>query len=254
MSIVQNFIENTNKAKNSEEVFAYFELAIKNFGYDRICYSLITNHPSLGLNAGHGVMRNYPDDWMAHYLNNGYVAADPVPQYCFVTNRPFTWEHVTKLDCLNKKQVTVMNEAKEAKLLSGIAVPIHGIQGELSGVGLASSSGGVEINEDMLQTIRLISYQFHLTFTDKISTENYRFQKNPLTRREIEILSWAAEGKSDLDIADILGISYPTVRFHLNNTYKKLGANERIFAITKAIRHGYILPSYISNPPIEVVS
>lgn len=253
MPIIQKFIEDTNKAKNSKEVFAYYIVAMKNFGYDRICYSLITNHPSLGLNAGHGVMRNYPDDWMAHYVDNGYVTADPVPQYCFVTNRPFTWGHVTKLDCLNKKQLTVMQEAEEAKLLNGIAVPIHGIQGELSGVGLASSSGGIEINEDLLQTIQLITFQFHLTFSDMGSAENLRYQKNPLTKREIEILSWAAEGKSDLDIADILKISYPTVRFHLNNTYKKLSANERIFAITKAIRHGYILPSYIASP-IELVS
>lgn len=249
MTLVQKFIEDTNAASNSREVFSSFEKIMRDFGYDRICYSLITDHPSLGLNAGHGVMRNYPDDWMKHYVAKGYVEADPVPQFCFVTNRPFTWRHVTQMPCLNETQLKVMNEAEEAKLLSGIAVPIHGIQGELSGVGLASSSGGIDVDTNLLHLIRTIVLQFHLAYTEKEATENCKFTTNPLTKRETEILSWAAEGKSDMDISEILGISYPTVRFHLNNAYKKLGANERVFAVTKAIRHGLILPSYVDTPP-----
>lgn len=254
MALVEEFITDTNAAGSSHDVFAVFEKAMRSFGYDRICYSLITDHPSLGLKAGHGVLRNYPNDWMKHYVSNGYVEADPVPQFCFVTNRPFTWEHVTNLQYLTARQLLVMNEAREANLLDGIAVPIHGIQGELSGVGLASSSGGIDTDKETLHLIRAIVMQFHLAYTEKESSENFRYSKNLLTKREAEILSWAAEGKSDTDISDILGISYPTVRFHLNNAYKKLGANERIFAVTKAIRHGLILPSYIKNPPIEVAS
>lgn len=249
MALVEKFIEDTNKARTSCEVFSFFEDAMQKFGYDRICYSLITDHPSLGLNAGHGVMRNYPDDWMKHYVKSGYVEADPIPQFCFVTNRPFTWQQVTDMPCLSKTQIKIMNEAQEAMLLNGIAVPIHGIRGELSGVGLASSSGSIEVDTNLLHLIRTIVFQFHMAFTEKESTEKLKFTTNPLTKRETEILSWAAEGKSDIDIAEILGISYPTIRFHLNNAYKKLGANERVFAVTKAIRHGLILPSYVDTPP-----
>jgi DNA-binding CsgD family transcriptional regulator len=58
-------------------------------------------------------------------------------------------------------------------------------------------------------------------------------------------MSWAAEGKSDSVIAEILGVSHSTVRFHMNNVFKKLNANERTLATVKAIRHGLILPSFI---------
>ena len=64
-----------------------------------------------------------------------------------------------------------------------------------------------------------------------------------LTEREREILSWAAEGKSDAVIADIIGISHATIRFHLNNIFRKLQANERTLATVKAIRLGLIFPS-----------
>lgn len=46
---IDRFIEETNRAKSSMEVSELFGKALKNFGYDRFCYSLITAHPSVGL-------------------------------------------------------------------------------------------------------------------------------------------------------------------------------------------------------------
>ncbi|HEX2580389.1 MAG TPA: LuxR C-terminal-related transcriptional regulator [Dongiaceae bacterium] len=40
----------------------------------------------------------------------------------------------------------------------------------------------------------------------------------------------------------ILGISENTVKFHIKNASRKLGANSRVLAIVKAIRLGYIIP------------
>ena len=89
---IERFIEEANNAKSTREVAQLFGNALKEYGYDRFCYSLITNHPSLGLDAGHGVAENYPEDWMAHYKANRYEKKDPVPRQAFETLRPFTWE------------------------------------------------------------------------------------------------------------------------------------------------------------------
>lgn len=257
MADFETFITATNAAQTKHEVFDIFEHALKAYGYDRLCYSLITEHPSLGLEAGHGVVRNYAEDWMAHYIAEGYEAIDPVPKHCFATNRPFTWTEVTKLKGLTKKAQTVMDEAREAGLYDGVAVPIHGVKGELSGIGMASSTRGVALNPDMLCKIQALCLQFHLAYIGKEQQERQSCEKagTVLTAREKEILLWAAEGKSDPVIADILGISYSTVRFHLNNIYQKLDANERTFAVVKAIRCGLILPSYVSEleTPVRLV-
>ena len=47
------------------------------------------------------------------------------------------------------------------------------------------------------------------------------------------------------DIADIIGISYDTVRFHTKNLYKKLDVNERVFAVVKSLRLGLVTPTYV---------
>ena len=59
-----------------------------------------------------------------------------------------------------------------------------------------------------------------------------------LTPREIECLSWIADGKSYADIADILGISRNTVITHVNRAKKKLGVNTSYQAVAVVMQAG----------------
>ena len=51
-----------------------------------------------------------------------------------------------------------------------------------------------------------------------------------LTQREAEVLAWLAKGKTNRDIADILGMSPRTVNKHLEHIYVKLGVETRTAA------------------------
>lgn len=51
-----------------------------------------------------------------------------------------------------------------------------------------------------------------------------------LTRRESDVLAWVARGKTNQDIAAILGISPRTVKKHLEHVYAKLGVETRTAA------------------------
>ena len=57
-----------------------------------------------------------------------------------------------------------------------------------------------------------------------------REKESPLTPREREILQWVGAGKSDAQIAAILGLSARTVQKHLENSYVKLGVENRTAA------------------------
>ena len=56
-----------------------------------------------------------------------------------------------------------------------------------------------------------------------------------LTRREGEILKWAFIGKTNAEIGMILNISEFTVKNHVQNILRKLGASNRTHAVAKAI-------------------
>jgi DNA-binding CsgD family transcriptional regulator len=54
--------------------------------------------------------------------------------------------------------------------------------------------------------------------------------KPRLTRRELEILAWLGEGKSNTEIGVLLAISPRTVEQHCTNLFAKLGVESRLAA------------------------
>ena len=62
----------------------------------------------------------------------------------------------------------------------------------------------------------------------------------PLTSREIEVLSQIAEGNRNREIGEKLFITEETVKVHIKNIMGKLGASDRTQAVAIAIRRGII--------------
>jgi len=63
-----------------------------------------------------------------------------------------------------------------------------------------------------------------------------------LTTREQEVLAHLADGASNLEIADTLGISHKTVARHRENIMRKLSLHSRTELVKYAIRKGIIKP------------
>jgi putative nucleotidyltransferase with HDIG domain len=62
----------------------------------------------------------------------------------------------------------------------------------------------------------------------------------PLSRREIDALRGLAEGKVYKEIATEMGLSASTVRTHLHNVYRKIGATDRAQAVLVARERGWV--------------
>lgn len=56
-----------------------------------------------------------------------------------------------------------------------------------------------------------------------------------LTAREAEVLLWVAQGKSNLDVAAILGMSDKTVKQHMGSIFQKMGVEGRNAASLRAV-------------------
>ena len=72
-----------------------------------------------------------------------------------------------------------------------------------------------------------------------------------LTERELEVIRALAQGKSDRQIANALGISEKTVRNHTSNIYRKLHIFDRTQAVIYAIREGVIDVEELEYRPSE---
>jgi DNA-binding NarL/FixJ family response regulator len=65
---------------------------------------------------------------------------------------------------------------------------------------------------------------------------------NKLTEREAEALRLLIAGKTNKQIAIALGLQEITVKIHLRNCYKKIGATNRADAVRLAYEHGWRVP------------
>jgi DNA-binding CsgD family transcriptional regulator len=64
--------------------------------------------------------------------------------------------------------------------------------------------------------------------------------EDPLSERELEVLSLLATGKTNSEVARDLFVSVGTVKSHTGNIYRKLGARNRAEALARAREHGLI--------------
>ncbi len=78
-------------------------------------------------------------------------------------------------------------------------------------------------------------------FAPSTSAEPPAELAEPLTPRELEVLQRLTQGLSNKQIAQRLGVSEHTVKFHVNAILGKLGVQSRSEAIVQAVRLGLVV-------------
>lgn len=109
-----------------------------------------------------------------------------------------------------------------------------------AGVVIASPSGPGRLRFRLLSRISDDEMLLIIQPADPAEIERERIallqQRMGLTQREADVLYWLSLGKSNRDIADILGMSYRTVDKHLEHVYSKIGVESRAGAVAAATR------------------
>ncbi len=94
--------------------------------------------------------------------------------------------------------------------------------------------------EKMVETIRQVHAGKKRVLPEIASHLAEHLGDEPLTNREIDVLSHVAGGNRNRDIAETLFISEETVKVHIKHIMEKLGASDRLHAMVIAARRGFI--------------
>jgi DNA-binding NarL/FixJ family response regulator len=101
---------------------------------------------------------------------------------------------------------------------------------------IITTRAGVRIRMLYLGLVSGDELLFCVTEADESGAESALSRALSVTPRESEVLLWLSRGKSNADIAAILGLSPRTVDKHLEQIYKKIGVENRTAAVRMAIQ------------------
>ncbi len=179
------------------------------------------------------------NEWLDHYINRNLVRYDPVVEHALRLHDPLVWND-RLLDALSSERHQQFPLwVRRFGVSGGLVYPCPPRPGGDSVFVLYALAHGDSLAE-LANNICLISSLLHYpcAAVQRVYTEIHApAADNPLTDRELEVLDWASQGKTSQEIAMILSISERTVKFHLSNTYEKLGVVNRQQAIAKAIHN-----------------
>lgn len=199
---------------------------------------------------------------MVHDVPEGFLEAydrrrapnDPLSEFLTKSSKPFIWSHLGK--ALGTAARGLSETAHSYGLTDGVCVPVHRPGGYVGALGLAGPVNN--INKHAAVILQLMSIHFHDRVRELLDECNRQEAAAPcrvngrakkggkengqvvLSPRERECVAWVAEGKTDWDIGEILGISQSTAHFHVENAKKKLQVPTRVQLVVKAIGRGDI--------------
>ena len=154
--------------------------------------------------------------------------------FYFQDDRFGTWRPAPRLE-----NIRIVQQSDAVRIGTSIIAPAH-LPGGVIGAIVWASPEAFDITPVFLARaaeLSALSLKFFAAYHDQ---RERRGELVRLTRREIQCLKWAAKGKTDAEIAQIVRISMPTVRFHMRNAADKMGAVGRPQAVQRAAALGYI--------------
>ncbi len=225
MKHLETMVDNINKINSKENLNKFLSDIETVFNYSWA--GMLIFEPSLNRSYITKYFGNVPSS-----LINLISKDQKIKQYCLNESSPvnyrdlFVDSHISPIESLFTHQ--------QIELI----IPINGFGSELSCLIFA-----IPMPVMTSKVVEKIGWYWLLLSTLVYSKyrKNIAQSLNDLTKRELECIRWASEGKTSWEISRLLTISQRTVDFHLANCITKTDSISRQQAIVKCVLDGQLL-------------
>lgn len=211
------------------DLFLQLTVMARGLGFDYCSYGIRMPLPISAPKTE--VFSNYSIDWQKCYLEQNYLAVDPTVIQGSRTSMPFVWSDELFVSARN-----MWEDAKAHGLDYGWAQSCRDVQGISGMLTLSRSQEDLSDSELRAKTPEMswLVQVAHFGMSRCLTSSMLPEAGVTLSKREIEVLRWTAEGKTSGEVADILRIAERTVNFHINNALVKLNASNKTAAAIRA--------------------
>lgn len=231
------FIERLPEAKTVADSWAAFQSFAGYYGFS--CGAIADLPDASEQFANKVLCVNWPQEWQDRYLAQNYVSHDPAVLHLGQTILPYTWNDLLATPSYSKSERKIVLEARDFSLNTGLIIPLPALR---SGSAIMTMAGdNVQVSQSERAEIHLAGIYAH-SYLRSLIRPGIKKVDRKITARERECLHWAASGKSDWEISEILSISKATANAHIESAKRKFNVATRVQAIIIAVKEGIIRP------------
>ena len=186
------------------------------------------------IDANPVIILTYPEQWAEHYIAQNYFAIDPVVGAASSNLLPFDWSELSHRGAKVKQMFGEANEFDIGR--QGLSFPIRGPLGDHALFSITSNVDSGEwhkLRHSYMRDFQLLAHFVHGKVLEFQHGVMLPFK--PLSAREREVLSWAATGLHNDQIAYKLDISERVVRAYFESARHKLNCLNRSHVLARAV-------------------
>jgi len=211
--LADRFADQAASCASLEQLRSALKAACAQLGFD---YFALLHHSSLS-ETDRGLVRidNYPREWVQELLDTGLAADDPVHLASRRSNSGFAWTELGTIIALSRRHRSILSRSARFGLGDGFTVPAN-VPGEPSGSCSFAVRPGRSLPARDLMCAELVgAHAFRAA--RRIQDLPRRRARPHLSPRELQCLRLVALGKTDFEIALILGIGHQTARQYVKS-------------------------------------
>ncbi|SLK08780.1 helix-turn-helix transcriptional regulator [Novosphingobium mathurense] len=183
---------------------------------------------------------NYPAGWTERFIGSRLFLEDPVFCASLMTNIGFPWDSIGKLIRVSRTQRQILEAARREGLNCGFTVPAH-IPGEAHGSCSFACASARTFSHDCMLAAQLVgSFAFQAARRICCARCPLRLQAVQLTPRQRDCVELVAQGKTDWEIAMILGLKEDSVTKVVDAARRRYDVANRTELVVAALFDGQI--------------
>ncbi len=212
-------------------------------GFDAVDYGFMPSaHDGNGAwNAPDIESRNFPPRWSRGWKR--YSSQDPFLWRCYERNLPLDWNDVKGAPWLTDIQHEAIGYIENLGFLDGVSIPIH-LSGQrfafVSGLSHAPCGRWRDEHAHAVQDLFVLAHAFHAAVSRHVHITVDSAGRTILSRRETEVLGFAAMGLNAPATARTIHRSVETVRRQRKSAMQKLNAHTIAQAVARAMALGLL--------------
>lgn len=204
-------------------------------------YFALTHHVDIRRTAGPAIrLANYPEEWVDYFDDHELGPSDPVHRASQLTSVGFSWSKLADLIELSPRDWQILELAARGGIGEGFTIPAH-VPGESNGSCSFATEAGTALSEEQLPLAQLAgAFAFEAARRIWQVRQAGGAARPRLTDRQRDCVVWAARGKTDWEIACILGLSRETVTQYLKRARERYGVSKRTMLAVQTLFDGTI--------------